>query len=114
MAVYRVARLHTRAVRALLEDAAVRGYSDLVGQLRSAAASIPANILEAAGKWRLGKRLNYLMIAKGSTWECWAHTDSLVDFGIATEADNVEARDLQDQITALLITTIRDLESRTE
>jgi four helix bundle protein len=68
MAAYRLARLHSRAVRDLLERADTRGYGDLAAQLRSSAASIPANLLEAAGEWRDGKRLNYLMIAKGSTW----------------------------------------------
>jgi four helix bundle protein len=79
MAVYRLAREHTRAVHMLTDTVPARGFADLINQLRRAAASIPANVLEAAGEWRVGKRLNYLMIAKGSTCECWAHTDSLVD-----------------------------------
>jgi hypothetical protein len=84
MAVYRHARHHTCAVHALLK---------------------------AAGEWRSGKRLHYLMIAKGSTWESWAHTDSLVDFGLVPADAIAEARDAQRQITALLITTIRSLET---
>jgi hypothetical protein len=51
------------------------------------------------------------MIAKGSTWECWAHTDSMVDFGLVPESAIKEVRNLQNQITALLITTIRRLEA---
>ncbi len=51
------------------------------------------------------------MIAKGSTWESWAQRDTLVDFGLVTQAAIVEVRDTQSQITALLITTIRKLES---
>jgi four helix bundle protein len=111
MAVYRLARRHSRAVRELIGAVDGRGYSDLIQQLRSSTVSIPANLLEAAGEWRPGKRLNYLMIAKGSTWECWAHTDSLVDFGLVPAAAIAEVRDIQQQITALLITTIRALES---
>lgn len=71
-----------------------------------------ANILEAAGEWRPRKRAHYLMIAKGSTWECWGHTDTMVDFGLVEPAAIKEVRSLQSQITALLITTIRNLESQ--
>jgi four helix bundle protein len=111
MAVYRLARQHSRAVHALLETADRHGFSDLVNQLRRSTASIPANVLESAGEWRTRKRLHYLMIAKGSTWESWAHTDSLVDFGVVRKTAIVEVRDAQNQITALLITTIRRLEA---
>jgi four helix bundle protein len=110
MASYRVAREHSRAVHEMLQQAETRGFSDLVGQLYRSAASIPANILEATGEWRAGKRLNYLMIAKGSAWESWAHTDTLIDFGLVQPRDTDRVRGLQEQITALLITTIRRLE----
>lgn len=112
MAAYRLARQHSRLVRSLIESADTRGFADLVAQLRASAASIPANLLEAAGEWRLGKRLHYLMIAKGSTWESWAHIDSMVDFGLVQKFAIAEVRDVQNQITALLITTIRNLEAQ--
>jgi four helix bundle protein len=112
MAVYRLARRHSQAVHNLIKAASTRGFADLVNQLRRSTASIPANILEAAGEWRLGKRLHYLMIAKGSTWESWAHVDTMVDFELIAQADIAEARSLQAQITALLITTIRNLEAQ--
>lgn len=111
MAVYRLARQHNRAVHDLLKTVDTRGFAGLVGQLRSSSISIPANLLEAAGEWRPGKRLHYLMIAKGSTWESWAHTDSMVDFGLVRKSAIAEVRGLQGQITALLITTIRNLET---
>ena len=110
MAMYRLARAHSRAVHILLSRGDTRGFADLVAQLRSSTASIPANILEAAGEWRPGKRLNYFLIAKGSTWESWAHTDTLVDFGLVRPADIQEVRHLQSRITALLITSVRRLE----
>ena len=113
MAAYRLARRHSRAVRVLLDGADTRGFADLVAQLRASAASIPANLLEAMGEWRTGKRIHYLLIAKGSTWESWAHTDGLVDFGLASPDAIAEVRDLQRQITAVLITTIRNLEGET-
>ncbi|MEX2284061.1 MAG: four helix bundle protein [Gemmatimonadota bacterium] len=112
MAVYRLARTHSRAVQALIKSANTRGFSDLIAQLRSSTASIPANVLEASGEWRPGKRLNYLMIAKGSTWECWAHTDTMVDFGLVKPNAISDVRDAQRQISALLIVTIRTLETQ--
>jgi four helix bundle protein len=114
LTVYRLARQHSREVRRLIEGADTRGFADLVSQLRRSTASIPANLLEAAGEWRNGKRLNYMMIAKGSTWECWAHADSMVDLGVVQPSDIVEVRRLQGEITALLIATIRALEADTE
>ena len=109
LAVYRLARAHTRAVHELITRANTRGFGDLVNQLRRWS-SIPANVLEAMGEWRPGKRLHYLSIAKGSTWEAWAHTDCMIDFGMVEPLAIRDARDLQKQITALLITTIRNLE----
>src|SRR5688572_9311887 len=111
LAVYRLAREHNRAVHRLLKCVKVRGFSDLISQLRRSCASIPANVLESTGEWRPGKRLHYLMIAKGSTWESWAHVDTLVDFELVPEAAIAEVRGLQRQITALLITMIRNLEA---
>jgi four helix bundle protein len=112
LAVYRLARLHSRAVHALISGAQTRGHSDLVNQLRRSTASIPANVLEAWGEWRLGKRLNYLMIAKGSTWESWAHSDTMVDFELVRPHSIADVRDAQQQITGLLIATIRRLEAQ--
>jgi four helix bundle protein len=114
VAVYRLARQHNRAVHKMLRTANTRGFADAVNQLRRAAMSIPANTLEALGEWRVGKRLNYFQIAKGSAWESWAHTDSLVDFGVLRLADTAEVRELQNQITALLITSVRKLEEQTD
>jgi four helix bundle protein len=111
IAAYRLSRLHSRAVRSLLGRAKSRGFADLVSQLRRSAASIPANVLEALGEWRPGKRLHYMMIAKGSAYECWAHTDSLIDFGLVNVAAVEEVRGIQKQIIAVLTATIRNAEA---
>jgi four helix bundle protein len=111
MATYRLMREHTRAIKELLDGADTRGFSDLVNQTRRSTTSMPANLLEAGGEWRPGKRLHYLMIAKGSTWETWAHVDSMIDFGLVKQEQTEKVRGLQKQITALLITTIRNLEA---
>ena len=83
----------------------------MVHQYRRSVTSIPANVLEAMGEWRPGKRLHYFSIAKGSMWESWAHTDSFVDFELASPDAITEVRDFQRQMTALLITSIRNLEA---
>lgn len=106
-----MAREHNRAIHALTKSVKVRGFADLINQLRRAAASITANILEAYGEWQPGKRLTYLSVAKGSTWECWAHVDNMVDFELIDERATAEVRSLQHQITALLVTTIKNLEA---
>lgn len=113
VALYRLARRHTRAVHRLIRHAQTRGHADLIDHLRRSAASIPANVLEAMGDSRPGKRLNYLMIARGSTWECWAHTDAMVDCGLVPATAIADVRDLHRQITALLIASIRNLEAET-
>ena len=110
-AAYRLARQHSKAIRELLNGADTRGFADVVAQLRRSAVSIPANVLEAYGEWRPGKRLHYLMIAKGSAWESWAHVDSMVDFGLIQQSATVKVRDLQNQISAVLIATIRNVEA---
>ena len=113
MAVYRLARQHTRAIHSLIKLARTRGFSDLVNQLRRSTTSIPANILEAYGEWHPGKRMNYLLIAKGSTWESWGHCDSFVDFQLVDPERVVEVHNLQKiKIAALLVTTIRNLEDQ--
>lgn len=109
-AVYRLARRHTRAVRTLLEGVDYRGYSDEVNQLRRSAGSMVANLREGFGEWRPAKRANYFMIAKASTAESGGHVDTLVDFGIVADSATAQVRDLQDQITALLITMIRNID----
>ena len=112
LAVYRLAREHSRAVQRFLAAAETRGHSALVKQLRDSTASVPANILEGNGDSRPGNQHHYFSIAKGSIMESWAHVDTIVDFGlIAEEAEEYSlVRDKQQQIVALLITMVRRLE----
>jgi four helix bundle protein len=116
LAVYRLARAHTRAVAALLEDAdaRTRGYADLVNQTRRSTASIPANIKEGYGAESPGSKLQYYGYAKASTTETWAHIDTLVDFECLSPASIAEVRDLQNQIIALLVTMIKNLKKNLE
>jgi four helix bundle protein len=110
MAVYRLARQHSRAISGLLETIGRSGFATLVNQLRRSTSSIPANVLEGFGEWGYAKRLDYLRIAKASALESWAHVDSLIDFGLIDAPQIAQARHLQAQIVALLVTTIRNLE----
>ena len=112
LAVYRLAREHTRAIHKLVSSTNTKGFSGLVSQLRESVASIPANVLEAFGEWQPGKRLNYLSIAKGSTWESWGHLDTMVDFNLITQSAADEVHAIQHQITSLLVTMIRKLEEQ--
>jgi four helix bundle protein len=111
IAAYRLAREHTREVHKLIARAKTRGHADLIKQYRKAAASVSANILEGIGDARPAKRLNYFMVAKGSAYESWAHTDSLLDLGLVQESAIQPVRNIQNQIAAVLITSIRNLEA---
>lgn len=112
LAVYRLARRHSRGVRDLLGNARTRGFAELVDNLRRATTSVTANIKEGYGEHRPAKKANYYQIAKGSVTEAWGHVDSLVDWGLIHEREIHEVRDLQNQIIALLVTMIRTQNSR--
>ncbi len=104
---YRLARQHTRAIRALLEKADTRGFSDLVNQTRRSTASIPANIKEGFGEESPGQKAHYYSIAKGSVSETWGHVDTLVDFGCVPEGEIGEVRDVENQLIAVLWSMIK-------
>ena len=114
LAVYRLARRHTRAVRRLLAGARTRGYAALVGQTRRSTASITGNIKEGFGEDTPGRKLQYYGYAKASVSETWGHIDNLVDFGCVAESAIAEVRDLQNQMMALLVTMIRNLRESME
>lgn len=111
LAVYRLARAHTRAVAKLLEEADTRGFSGLVDQIRRSTASITGNTKEGYGEESPGRKAQYYAYAKASTSETWAHIDNLVDFGCTTPEATREIRGLQNQIMALLVTMIRNLQN---
>lgn len=110
LAVYRIARRHSRAARDLLAKTDTRGFGELVDNFKRSVTSIPANIKEGYGEHRTAKKANYYQIAKASVTEAWGHTDSLVDWGLVGPGEIEEVRDLQNQMIALLITMIRSQE----
>lgn len=48
------------------------GNGDLAEQLRRASVSIPANIAEGNGRWHSADKRHFMMIARGSAFECVA------------------------------------------
>ncbi len=111
---YRLAREHTRAIRALLEKADTRGFSDLVNQIRRSMASIPGNIKEGFGEESPGQKAHYYGIAKGSVSETWGHIDTLVDFGCVWAEEITKPRDLENQLIAVLWSMIKTQRDKIE
>ena len=109
LAVYRLAREHTRAVRDLIAAARTRGFSDLVDQLRRSAASITANVQEGYQEESPREKAHCYAIAKRSAAEAWGHADTMVDFELVEDARVHAVHDLQNQILALLAVMIRNL-----
>ena len=109
LAVYRLAREHTRAVRDLIAAARTRGFSDLVDQLRRSAASVTANVQEGYQEESRREKAHCYSIAKRSAAEAWGHADTMVDFELVDEARVQALHHLQDQILALLAVMIRNL-----
>lgn len=114
LAVYRLARRHTRAICEMLGEADTRGFAFEVSQTRRSTASITSNVKEGYGEESLARKLHYYAYAKASVSETWAHVDNLVDFGCISEDAITEIRDIQNQVMALLVTMIRNLRSRLE
>jgi four helix bundle protein len=112
LAVYRLAREHTRRVNVLIRTCDTRGFADLVDDLRRCCKSLTANVKEGYGEHRPAKKANFYSIAKASATEGWGHIDSFVDFGLVTSRDIAPIRDLQNQIIALLVTMIRTQQSK--
>jgi four helix bundle protein len=109
--VYRKARQFNREAR-LLSESLPRGYSDSKDNLKRAAKSVPRNIAEGAGKWKIPDKVRYYHIARASATECAACLDELIDFGLVDEARLRFAKQILAEIVAMLIAMIRSLESR--
>ena len=74
----------------------------LASQLRRAAISVPANILEGCGRLHRGDYIHHVSIARGSSWELHAHFDVACELGIVEEGDLTRVRDLVDHVSSIL------------
>jgi four helix bundle protein len=109
--VYQAARAFNREVARLLEEIP-RGHADSKDQLKRGAKSIPRNIAEGGGKWKLADKVHFYHIARGSATECAASLDELVDYGLVPESRIEAPKQTLARVVAMLINMIRSLEAR--
>ena len=79
-----------------------RGHRALRDQISRAAASVPCNIAESAGRRAPAEKAHFLAIARGSAMECAAIVDVLLSGGIIGLAACRDARLLLVRIVQML------------
>ena len=78
------------------------GNAALADQLKRAAASVPLNIAEGAGKVTRAERRRYFGIARGSAMECGAVLDAVRVLGLAPDAKADEGKALLVRVVSML------------
>ncbi len=78
------------------------GHRNAKDQLIRASQAIPLNIAEGNGKATEGERRRFFEIARGSVHECAAIQDVMEVCGALLTAENAEAKNLLDRISAML------------
>lgn len=86
-----------------------RDRSGLAGQIRRAAASVPANIAEGNGRFSSAEYLRFLSIANGSLRESESHLVLAVRLELVSEQDTLEAIRLSNGASRLLVSLARKL-----
>jgi four helix bundle protein len=81
---------------------APRGHAALIDQLRRAAASVPLNIAEAAGRTAPADAARAYAIARGSAMECAAALDVCRLLGILEESRHGAGMALLERVIAML------------
>jgi four helix bundle protein len=79
-----------------------RGHAGLRDQLWRASTSVPLNIAEASGRTSAPDRVHFLVIARGSAFECAAIPDVLVRIAAVAPQDVDEAKTLLSRVVAML------------
>ena len=79
-----------------------RGNATLLDQLRRAAASIPLNIAEAAGRTGQADAARTYAIARGSAMECAAVLDALFVLKVVNAATKQRGDELLERIVGML------------
>jgi four helix bundle protein len=85
----------------------------LTGQIRRAAAAIPANIAEGYGREGRREYLQFLRIAQGSLKELETHLLLATRVELCTDEGSAPLLDTADQLGRMLHTLIRKLENKT-
>lgn len=83
----------------------------LTSQIRRAAVSIPANIVEGCGRQYKKETLQFLFIARGSQYELKTELYLAFDFGFISEAELKKSLELLSESRKLLSGFVKYLES---
>ena len=86
-----------------------KGFSSLSDQLRRAAMSVPANIAEGQGRFKSGDRTYFMLIARGSIFECAAHLQVAARLEIIPMKAYLALRDRAEAIGKMLTVFARRL-----
>jgi len=89
-----------------------RGRGYLTDQLARASLSIVNNIAEGAGKFSIGDKRRYYLIAPGSSTECAAMLDVCLRRKLISEEPHQLGKRLLDRIVSMLIKLSKSLENR--
>jgi len=100
-------RIYTRSLELVqlakvVIDQLPQGYGFLADQLRRAAASVPLNFAEGAGKSSARDRRRYFSTAKGSAYEVAAIFDVAQRFGVISNELQAQGLDICDHLGAML------------
>ena len=80
------------------------------GQLERASLSIPLNIAEGNARFSKADRRNFLVIARGSVYECVAIFDVLSTLEFVSIEELTEFRERLEELSKLLFAMIRNLQ----
>lgn len=99
--VYNVAKQYVRLSDEICKNIPTQNRN-IRDQLIRSSESIPLNIAEGNGKATPGDRRRYFEIARGSAVECAASFDVIHIYGIITNEQHEECKQLLDRIAAML------------
>ena len=100
---------------AIYEETRVFPREEMFGmtsQLRRAAASVPANIVEGFGRQQTRSFIQFLRIAQGSLKELETHVALSVRVGLMSEAGGMRLAERSDRIGRMLTAFVRALENK--
>ena len=92
-----------RATIALLQNE----WRGLTEQMRRAAISIPSNVAEGHGRWTSRERINFLLIARGSTYELETQAFIASDLELLTKEQATEIVRAANHVAKILNGLIR-------